>query len=77
MSLSSNIKRLRLDKNLTQEQLANKLGISAQAVSKWETSETYPDGSLLLPLAKELNVSLGIGLSVTRNRTSRMHTTAR
>jgi len=58
MSLSSNIKRLRLEKNLTQEQLAAKLNVSAQAVSKWETSETYPDGALLLPLANELDVSL-------------------
>ncbi len=58
MSLSANIKRLRLEKNLTQEQLAAKLGVSAQAVSKWETSETYPDGSLLLPLANALEVSL-------------------
>ncbi len=58
MSLSGNIKRLRLEKNLTQEQLATKLGISAQAVSKWETSETYPDGALLVPLANELDVSL-------------------
>ncbi len=58
MSLSANIKRLRLEKNLTQEQLATKLGVSAQAVSKWETSETYPDGALLVPLANELEVSL-------------------
>ena len=58
MSLSSNIKRLRLEKNLTQEQLATKLGVSAQAVSKWETSETYPDGALLVPLANVLEVSL-------------------
>ncbi len=58
MSLSGNIKRLRFEKNLTQEQLATKLGVSAQAVSKWETSETYPDGALLVPLANELNVSL-------------------
>lgn len=58
MTLSANIKRLRLEKNLTQEQLAAKLGISAQAVSKWETSETYPDGALLIPLANELEVSL-------------------
>ena len=58
MSLSGNIKRLRTEKNLTQEQLAAKLGISAQAVSKWETSETYPDGALLVPLANELDVSL-------------------
>jgi len=58
MSLSGNIKRLRLEKNWTQEQLATKLGVSAQAVSKWETSETYPDGALLVPLANELEVSL-------------------
>ena len=58
MSLSANIKRLRIEKNLTQEQLASKLGVSAQAVSKWETSETYPDGALLVPLANELDVSL-------------------
>lgn len=58
MSLSGNIKRLRLEKDMTQEQLATKLGVSAQAVSKWETSETYPDGALLVPLANELEVSL-------------------
>lgn len=58
MSLSTNIKRLRLEKNMTQEQLATKLGVSAQAVSKWETSETYPDGALLVPLANEFGVSL-------------------
>ena len=56
--LSQNIKRLRLEKNLTQEQLASLLGVSAQAVSKWETTETYPDGALLVPLAQALGVSL-------------------
>ena len=58
MCLSENVKKFRLKKNLTQEQLAAKLGISAQAVSKWETSETYPDGALLVPLANALSVSL-------------------
>ena len=58
MSLSQNIKRLRLEKDLTQEQLASLLGVSAQAVSKWETTDTYPDGALLVPLAKALDVSL-------------------
>lgn len=58
MSLSVHIKRLRLEKGLTQEQLAAKLGVSAQAVSKWETDQTYPDGALLLPLANVLEVSL-------------------
>ena len=60
MSLSQNIKKYRLEKELTQEQLANLLGVSAQAVSKWETSETYPDGALLVPLANALGVSLDV-----------------
>lgn len=58
MTLSQNIKQFRLERKLTQEQLATKLGISSQAVSKWETSETYPDGSMLVPLAQALGVSL-------------------
>lgn len=58
MTLSQNIKQFRLERKLTQEQLATKLGISSQAVSKWETSETYPDGSMLVPLAQALSVSL-------------------
>lgn len=58
MGLSENIKKYRLEKNLTQGQLAAKLGVSVQAVSKWETSETYPDGALLVPLANELGLSL-------------------
>jgi len=58
MSLSQSIKRLRLKKNLTQEQLAATLGVSAQAVSKWETTDTYPDGALLVALARALDVSL-------------------
>ena len=60
MSLSQNIKKLRLQKKMTQEQLASLLGVSAQAVSKWETSETYPDGALLVPIANALNVSLDV-----------------
>lgn len=58
MSLSQNIKQLRGEKGMTQEQLAEVLGVSAQAVSKWETGETYPDGSLLVPLAKILDATL-------------------
>lgn len=60
MSLSQNIRKLRLKKGMTQEQLAVVLGVSAQAVSKWETSETYPDGTLLVPVANALGVSLDV-----------------
>lgn len=58
MSFSQNVRNFRLASHLTQEQLAEALGVSPQAVSKWETSETYPDGSLLLPLANCLHTSL-------------------
>ena len=60
MSISANIKRLRTERSLTQEQLAEALSVTAQAVSKWETSETYPDGALLVPLAQALGVSLDV-----------------
>ncbi len=58
MSLSENIKTYRIRKNMTQENLAQLLGVSSQAVSKWETTDTYPDGTLLVPLANVLEVSL-------------------
>lgn len=60
MSLSQNIKHYRTKRNMTQEQLADVIGVSPQAVSKWERSETYPDGALLLPLARALDVSLDV-----------------
>ncbi len=58
MSLSQNIKKYRLKKGLTQKQLADSLGVSAQAVSKWETGDAYPDGPLFLKLAEALETSL-------------------
>ncbi len=58
MTHSENIRRFRREKGLTQEQLGDALGVSSQAVSKWETGDTYPDGSLLVPLADALGVTL-------------------
>ena len=58
MRLSESIKRLRLEKNMTQAQLADRLGVTPQAVSKWERSESLPDISMLLPIAREFGVSL-------------------
>ncbi len=60
MSLYENIRKYRTEKGLTQEQLAGKLGVSPQAVSKWETSGTYPDSTLLVPIADALGVSLDV-----------------
>ena len=52
------IKRLREEKGLTQAQLAERIGVSDKAVSKWETGRGLPDISLVEPLAKTLGVSV-------------------
>lgn len=58
IEIGNYIKKLRKEKRYTQKQLAEKLNVSFQAVSKWETGETLPDTSLLLTLANELNTSV-------------------
>ncbi len=60
LQLSKNIKRLRREKNLTQEDIAIELGISYQAVSRWETGLSYPDVELLPALAAILGVSMDV-----------------
>ena len=54
--LAGNIFRYRKDLGMTQETLADRLGITFQAVSKWETGHTLPDTTLLPSLAQALNV---------------------
>ena len=54
---------LRKKNGLSQEELADKLGISRQAVSKWERGNGFPDVSLLMPVCEELNVSVNELLS--------------
>ena len=58
MELGKKIKALRLQKGVTQEALAGELGVSAQAVSKWENGTTLPDIQLLPPLAVYFGVSI-------------------
>ena len=52
------IRYLREKKNMTQQQLADKLNVTGKAVSKWETNHGYPDISLVEPLADALGVSI-------------------
>ena len=70
------IRRLREKKNMTQEELADRLFVSSKAVSKWETGHGFPDISLLEPLAKSLDISVIELLSGedirNRNRSSNM-----
>ena len=57
MTFGQTIKALRKDGNMTQENLAELLSISPQAVSRWETDVAMPDISLLPPLANLFNVT--------------------
>ena len=52
------VKMLREKQNLTQAELAEKIGVSSKTVSKWETAKGLPDISLLQPLAQALNISV-------------------
>ncbi|MBR5129329.1 MAG: helix-turn-helix domain-containing protein [Firmicutes bacterium] len=52
------IKNLRESKGITQSDLAEKIGVSSQAISKWETSKGLPDITLIEPLSKALGVSV-------------------
>ena len=55
---SATIKQLREQRNLTQSELADLIGVSSKTISKWETAKGLPDVSLLQPLAQALNISL-------------------
>ena len=52
------IRQLRESRNLTQAELAEKIGVSSKTVSKWETAKGLPDISLLQPLAQTLGISV-------------------
>lgn len=56
--LGENVKRLRRERNLTQEEMAAHLGISFQSISKWERGEGYPDITMLPSLAHYFGISV-------------------
>ena len=56
--LGENIRRLRTTSGITQEQFGYELGVSAQAVSRWENGATYPDITMLPMIADFFNVTL-------------------
>ena len=56
--LKDNIKRLRLEHRLSQEQFARRLHVTQGAVSQWESGRTLPDTAILLMIASEFNVPL-------------------
>lgn len=63
MDLGKKIMTMRNEKNLSQEQLAEKLNVTRQTISNWENGKFYPDIDSLVNLSKFLNVSLDVLLS--------------
>ena len=52
------ILELRKEKNMTQQELADKIGVTDRAISKWENGRGLPDLSLMKPLCDELGISI-------------------
>lgn len=65
LSIGENIRRIRLERNLTQEEVSQHLGVSFQAVSRWERGEGYPDIEMLPSLADYLGISVDELLGVS------------
>lgn len=80
ISICKNLKEYRKNKGNTQEELAEYVGISVQAVSKWEREESYPDITLLPKVAAYYNVSvddlLGVGEIQQRMKIKEYHNIA-
>lgn len=65
MQIGTIIRKYRLQKNLTQEEVARRLGVTAPAVNKWEKGNSMPDITLLSPIARLLDITLDTLLSYT------------
>ncbi len=66
MEMCEILKKLRERSNLTQEQMAQQLMVTRQAVSRWETGETQPNSDTLKLLSKKFNVSINTLLGSPR-----------
>ena len=73
MSIGTTIKKLRRDRNITQEQLAEFLGVSTNAVSQWECDKTAPDISHLPVLANIFEVSADVLLEIDITKSKKQY----
>lgn len=69
MDIGSVIKKYRKESGFTQEEMANRLGVTTPAVNKWENGNSKPDIDLLAPIARLLHISLDTLLSFRENLT--------
>ena len=68
LHICESIRRLRRERNITQDRLADALGVTMQAVSKWERGEALPDITMVLPLASYFGVTADELLGVDKAR---------
>lgn len=68
VNMGEKLKSLRLEKNLTQKQLANRIGLAISAVSSYESGSRYPSYEVLIQLARIFHVSTDYLLGITDKR---------
>lgn len=71
LNIAETLRSLRRDMGVTQEELANAIGVTAQAVSKWERGEGYPDITLLPDIAAYFRVTLDTLCGIDEQKTQR------
>ncbi len=71
MKIGKIIRKYRKEQDMTQEEMASRLGVSTAAVNKWENDNSYPDITLLAPIARLLNISLDELLSFREDLTEK------
>lgn len=59
-SVGKNLQKIRKEKKMTQEELAEKLNVTRQAISNWETDKTQPDVNTLAQIAEALDISVEV-----------------
>lgn len=67
MTIAEMIKKTRVDNHLTQEEYANKFGVSRQTVSSWENEKSIPDLQLIITICNTYNLSLDLLLNADHN----------
>lgn len=74
VKIGENIRRLRSQNGITQEKLAEYLGVSAQAISRWESETCYPDLEMLPGIASYFSVSIDnlLGYDASEQEQARM-----
>lgn len=67
--LAENIKKLRVQKHLTQSELGRRLGITCSTIASYESQDRLPSISVLIKLSSEFNVSIEYLLGINKNKT--------